>query len=271
MKNENVMKRYNDCEVLILGNSHPFFGLNPVFFTYNTFNLSNVSQTLCFDKLLLDKHLGHFQKLKYVILAIEYTTLSHSDNNPEMQWRKYFYEAQMGLNIPEISCFDLKKYSLALVPPPTINKVSIKTFFNRGSIAQTDSLGFAANYGVLSEYNNPPAAVVKMKQHEDGSLSFDKNLTRINDIIIKCKKKGIKVLLVNMPVTSYYADNVIPQKRQKIVNTCEMIALENNIDYIDLFRSKVFNNDDFYDVDHLNVQGAKKCSELLNQYILTLK
>lgn len=271
VKNENVTKVYDDCQVLILGNSHPFFGLDPHYFTYNTFNLANVSQTLYFDELLLEKHLEHFKKLKYVILAIEYTTLSHSDTHPEMEWRKYFYEAQMGLKLPQISDFDVKKYSLALVPPMSINKQSIKTYFRQGTIAQCDSLGFAANNGVLSEYNNPEAGIAKMKQHEDGSLSFNKNLNRVNSIVRKCKERGVKVILVNMPVTTYYADNVNTLKRKKIVNNCETIALKNDIGYIDLFQNKAFNNDDFHDVDHLNIQGAKKCSELLNQYILTLE
>ncbi|PZR14722.1 MAG: hypothetical protein DI539_18710 [Flavobacterium psychrophilum] len=267
VKNKNIVNKYDDCEVLILGNSHAFFGLNPRFFDMNTFNLSNVSQTLFFDKLLLEKHLKHFKKLKYVILTVEYTTLSHSDNHPEMQWRKYFYEAQMGLHTGQINWFDIKKYSLALVPPTSINTTSIMTYFKQGTIAQCESFGFAANIGVLSTYNNPTAAIDKMKQHEDGSLLFDRNLGRIKDIVKKCSQKGVKVILVNMPVTTYYADNVNPEKRFKIVNSCNELALENNLNYINLFQDKAFDNKDFYDVDHLNIVGAKKCSQLINQYI----
>lgn len=270
VKNKNIIKRYNDCEILILGNSHAFYGLNPSFFKMKTFNLSNVSQTLFFDELLVNKHLQHFRKLKYVILPIEYTTLSHADNHPELQWRKYFYSAQMGLNTGQISCFDIKKYSLSLVPPTSINIISLKTYLKKGTITECDSLGFASNIGVESKYNNPDAAVNKMKQHEDGSLFFEKNLFRIRNIEKKCREKGVKIILVNMPVTTYYADNVNPIKRKKIIDACRRIALENNMLYLDLFQDKTFNNDDFYDVDHLNVLGAKKCSELVNQYIIGL-
>ena len=35
-----------DCEVLVLGSSHEYFGINPSFFTQKGFNMANVSQTL---------------------------------------------------------------------------------------------------------------------------------------------------------------------------------------------------------------------------------
>ena len=56
VKDENVRKAYNSTEVLIFGNSHAFYGLNPEHFSAKAFNISNVSQTLFHDKLLFDKH-----------------------------------------------------------------------------------------------------------------------------------------------------------------------------------------------------------------------
>lgn len=93
VKTKNIQERYDDIEVLILGNSHTFYGLNPVYFDKSTFNMSNISQTLYFDKLIFERHFKNLKKLKYVIFNVEYTVLSQVDNTSEDVWRKYYYHA----------------------------------------------------------------------------------------------------------------------------------------------------------------------------------
>ena len=56
VKNQEINKNSQKIEVLLFGDSHCLYGLNPSCFSRNTFNLSNVSQTIYFDKLLFDKY-----------------------------------------------------------------------------------------------------------------------------------------------------------------------------------------------------------------------
>ena len=101
-KASEVKKNY-DSEVLVLGNSHAFYGINPDDFSMKTYNFSNISQSLYFDELLLKKHLENFPNLKYVVLTVDYFSLSQIDNSSEDIYRKYYYEQYMDLDVPLIS------------------------------------------------------------------------------------------------------------------------------------------------------------------------
>jgi hypothetical protein len=266
-KDKDVVQNYDDAQILIFGNSHSFYGLNPDFFSKRAYNLSNISQTLMYDKLLFDKHEDKFENLKYVVLNVEYSSLSQDDNMPEIQWRKYFYEAQMGVETGTVSNFDVKKYSLALVPRLAITISSLKEYIQKGSIVECISNGWAGKVGVNEAYNNPRMGKVIARKHEDGSTDFYKNTQRIKSIIAKCREKNIKVVLVTMPVTSYYADNVNKDKLQLIFKQCHNLDKLYNVSYINLFFDKRFTNKDFYDTDHLNTGGAQKCSQIISDFI----
>ena len=267
LKNENVKGAYNDTEILIFGKYHAFYGLNPAHISKKAFNISNVSQTLFHDELLFDKHSGHFKNLKYVVLCIEYTSLSQTQEYAELKWRNYFYEAQMGLDTRLISPFDIKKYSLALVPRFSLTINSVRDYIKKGTLAECSAQGFGSLYDVHEVNNSPEIAKKVVQKHEDGSMDFDKNIERIDAIVQECRRKGISVILVNMPVTAYYANLVDSRKRDEIISVCKKQALKGNVHYIDLFQDTRFETDDFFDVDHLNVIGAEKCSLILSDYI----
>ncbi|MDR3614630.1 MAG: hypothetical protein P4L53_13810 [Candidatus Obscuribacterales bacterium] len=74
-----------------------------------------------------------------------------------------------------------------------------------------------------------------------------------------CKERGIKVVLVNMPLSdtnrellpsSFYADF-----RQRLGNLAEQSG---NVQYVDLGDASEFNHSDFWDTAHLNFNGGHK-------------
>lgn len=272
LKNENIQKRYNYAEVLIFGNSHTFYGLNPKYFNKSTFNISNISQTLYFDQLLFEKHVDRFDKLKYVILNVEYFTLSQEDNTDEDIWRKYFYESYMDLKVPLISKFDIDGYLLSLNRNFNTNIKLIRRYLSEGTIVDCNESGFGLNYKKESRISNfAEMAPIIVKKHEDHLFDFSKNKSRIQSIVNQCEKRGIKVILVTMPVTKDYAMGVNRSKVSKIFKTCLSIEKSNkNVRYLNLFQDDRFKNDDFFDVDHLHNEGAKKCSLIMNQFINSL-
>ncbi|WP_159799745.1 D-alanyl-lipoteichoic acid biosynthesis protein DltD [Flavobacterium sp. MK4S-17] len=264
-KNKTVKENYN-AQVLILGNSHSFYGLNPGEFSLPAYNLSNISQSIYFDELLFNKHIEKFKKLKFVILTVDYFTLGMEDDSAEDKWRKYFYNAQMDLKVPSVSCFNPRAYSLALVPRFSLTMHAVKQYLNKGTLAECNEKGWEQYYGININ-NNAETGKEIVDKHEYGTLDFSGNVGRINNIIGECREKNIKVVLVTMPVTSYYADNVNKQKLGKIIAQCNSFNKKDGVYYVNLFQDKRFNNADFYDVDHLNTKGAQKCTEILNDYI----
>lgn len=268
VKDKHIKASYNDIEVLLFGNSHSFYGLNPSFFEQYALNVSNISQTLMYDELLFNKHIDSLTALKYIVLPVEYSSLGQDDNMPELQWRKYFYETQMGLKTGMVSPFDIKRYSLALSPRFSLTVGSMQKFFNNGTIADCNDMGWAPLQGVNGELNNLQSAKATVQKHEKSQYKFDKNIYRLKSIIDTCKSRGIKVLLVTMPVTSYYADNINKEKFTLIMKECNTLDSKyDNVSYINLFQDSHFSNKDFYDADHLNSNGAKKCSLIVNEAI----
>jgi DltD protein len=270
-KNKNIIKAYDKCEVLIFGNSHAFYGLNPDYFEKETFNMANISQTIFYDKLLFEKHADSLKILQYIIQPVEYSSLSHKDNEPELKWRNCFYENQMGVGTGLDSEYDIRKYSLALAPPFRITINSVAEYLKTGTYVECAPNGFGSLYGTDTLQNTAKAGKFTAAKHEDGSLDFTNNVARLDRMIKKCNEKGVKVILVTMPVTSYYADNVNPVKFKKIIAQCTKLSLKKNVHYLNLFQDKRFTNSDFHDVDHLNTEGAKKCSKIVNDFLVSIE
>ncbi|KGO92573.1 D-alanyl-lipoteichoic acid biosynthesis protein DltD [Flavobacterium subsaxonicum] len=267
-KHQNISKNY-DAKVLVFGNSHSFYGLNPEYFCKKTFNISNISQSLYFDELLFNKYTADFKNLKTIVLNVDYFTLSLQDDNVEDQWRKYFYAAQMDLDVPGISIFNPRKYSLALVPRFNLTLESLKKYSANKTLADCNTSGWGRRDGIGEGENNEHMGKIIAQKHEDGSIDFKKNVQRLQDIIARCKSKNIKVLLVTMPVTSYYAHNVDQEKIKAIMYQCNKIADGKHVVYVNLFQDSRFTNSDFYDTDHLNTAGATKCSKIISNLICT--
>lgn len=268
-KNLNIQKKYDTTEILILGNSHTFYGLNPIFFDKPAFNLANISQSLYFDKLLFEKHIDKFKKLKYVILNVEYTSLSQLKDTQEDIWRKFYYKSYMNLDVPIISKFDYSKCFLSSTRPFNKNIKLINRYFLEGTIVDCDVNGFGINYTKekrLSDIDR--IAPNTIKRHEDNLFDFSQNIAVIQSIINQCKEKNIEVVLVTMPVSKEYSKRVKKNKLGKIIKTAKLFEEKNsNVRYLNLFNDPGFTDNDFYDPDHLHTKGAEKCSLIVNAFI----
>lgn len=146
IKNYHLSKNKNNIEVLLFGDSHCFYGLNPIYFDKSSFNLSNVSQTIYFDKLLLEKYFDELPKLKCVVFCIEYTNLSQQDNTQDDVFRKYYYQHFIGLNVPLIFKFDIKQYLLFTAQSPKISYYMLKKLYQTGSFSDSDTKGWGTNF-----------------------------------------------------------------------------------------------------------------------------
>lgn len=267
-KHEQISKK-DDIEILILGDSHTFYGINPEWFSLKAYNLSNVSQTIYFDKLLLEKYINNLPNLKYVIISVEYTTLSQEDNTQEDIWRKYFYASQMDLNVPLINWYNPKKYSLALTRKFDKTWQTCNEYHKNGTLISCDANGWGNTYlSTVDDLEMSSLAHVVAKKHEDNSMDFSLNTERVQKMIDLCKAKNIKVLLVNMPSVPEYVSLLNDEKWKKIDSVCNAFEHNNkNVSRIDLLKDKQFVLEDFQDADHLNNLGAKKCTLIINQYL----
>lgn len=194
VKYATLPKKYENTEVLIFGNSHTFYGLNPKYFDKPTYNLAHVSQTLYFDKILFDNYINHFKTIKCVVLHIEYTSLSEIVDTEENNWRKYYYQTYMNLEVPSIKKYDCTKYFLSSTRSFNANTKLVLRYLKDGTIVNCDENGFGINYTKAKKaLLLKKDALQRVKNIEDNLMNFDDNIVRIQSIIATCKKKGIKV------------------------------------------------------------------------------
>ena len=268
-KNQKLHEKYNESEVVILGSSHTFYGVNPAFLDKPAFNLAQVSQTIYFDKLLLDTHMDKFKHLKYVILNIEYTSLSREDNTGEDVWRKYYYEQFMNLNVPIITNLDYQRYLLSSTKSFNFNVNLFWKYLKNNTLLTCDANGYGTDYSIKNKDNNYKKFIKEViKSHEDGSSDFSINTNRLKDIIEKCNKSNIEVILLITPVTKQYTEGIKQEKWNKIVSVCERLDKKySNTMFLNLFQDPRFTENDMFDSDHLNEEGAKKCSLILNSLL----
>lgn|GEM_PF-7070047 len=60
---------------MILGNSHTEDAVSPAYFDLKTYNIVSSSQTVIYDKYLIDKYIKELPKLKYVFLNVDYHSM----------------------------------------------------------------------------------------------------------------------------------------------------------------------------------------------------
>lgn len=268
VKYESVNAQKHEIEVLLFGTSHCFYGLNPKYFSRPTFNLSNITQSLYFDTLLFEAYFNQMPNLKQVVFCIEYSNLSKSDNTDEDLFRKYYYENYMHLDVPIVSAFDPKKYSLAFTRSLEQTVEVIQRYDNMGSIVDCGKNGWGFNYPKVYRFKPEFNAKERAKAHEDGSLDFSVNQSRLQSMISACKQRNIEVVIVSLPQSKTYINYLNPQKIQKVFKTCETLASKNdNVRYLNLFMDQRFVDEDFFDADHLNDVGAIKCSQLVDAFL----
>lgn len=270
VKAETIKEHYEDTEVLILGSSHSYFGINPAFIKRKTYNFSNISQSLYFDELLLAKHIDSLNNLKAVVLTIGYFTLTQEDDGVEDKWRKYFYDQQMDLNVPVVSYCDPKKYSLALTRRLDKSIELISEYIEKGTIVTHYPNGYGIQDSSDIVPNKELVAKNIARKHENGSMDMEVNIRRLERMIDLCKRRNVMVFIIQMPAHNTYYKALNPAKWAKINNNLNHLADANpHVTHLSFSQHPGFSDEDLRDADHFTNAGAEKFSKLLSYFIET--
>ena len=263
-----------EIQILILGSSQAYFGINPDFFSQNTFNACHVSQSLDWDYEILKKYQNNFNNLKVIIIPIAYHTLWGMLEYSVESWRIKSYaiyygidtkswmnnsellNGKLGVNIKRIYNYYIKKDKEIIYL-----ERGWGTLFNAES---TDDLIESGKYRALGHTSN-------IHSKEEMKV-FTENLDILNSIAEFCNRNDVKLLLVTTPVFHSYKDNLNKEQLNTMINTMNDFAKKHsNCQYLNWHEDSDFIAEDFHDADHLSGKGAKKLSEKLVQYIDSLE
>ena len=265
-KKSQLEKKLKQTEVLIVGNSHAYYGINPSPWPVSGFNLANVSQSLYYDAQLVDIYKNLLPKLKLVIISIEYLSLEYQMKNTNFEWREFFYKHYWKINSFSFSPLDLRNYSLmAIYTPTTVLKFATQ-LFQVNLIEGINEDGWFKSESLISNPSEPQA--LKRVQFHHSLMNknqINENINILRHLMDELKKKNIQVVLVSLPVTTSYSQLMDSEKLLRLGQGIRALQSEYPIKHYNYMNDSRFSLDDFGDYDHLNATGAAKFSKIFYQ------
>ncbi|KAA5825599.1 hypothetical protein FPF71_06740 [Algibacter amylolyticus] len=243
----------DSIEILVLGNSHAMNGIDPREFDLFTYNMAFGSQTIYFDKAITLKQIKKMPNLKYVLVSIDYHSLYYTHNKARDIFYHYYYK--IDYNKKNYFIEDLSwVYALGF-------KQTIREHLQRG---KTNSYnGFVPHNTTNWSVINTPSAEKRVEQLEAGFREKNNIINNLNEFIKTLKKEKITPILITLPCHKYFNENL----NKDIVNK-NLVEINKISDFYDVpywnLTNKKYPDSLFYNVDHLNIHGAKKISKELN-------
>lgn len=262
----------NNCDsinTLILGSSHTFYGVNPEYLEYNSFNLANVSQDLKFDLYLLRRYIDKCKSLKTLVVPISYFTLYETPlDKGEEKFRVKFYELYMGYNDTTLYPFEkLEIYDINIFQDK-IGKY-LKDLCGKESDYGYNYNGWATGYKTSKiDENIENDAIKTITRHTPKSNKYiEENKEYLMQIANLCHKHNVRLFFITTPTLPAYYKKIDKSRwnnTQRVVNN---ICIEYNASYFNYLNDDRFDASDFFDIDHLCHKGAKKFSKILREDI----
>lgn len=263
-------QQLDSIEILILGSSQTFNGVNPACFAKRTFNLANVSQTLYYDKRLTLQYLPKLTKLKTVFINIGYFSLFYQLFDIKENWRDFYYLQHFGIKYYELNPFFLNNYSaFALYQPMHSVKLAF-TKFEDETAKEILSDGYQPKY--IQEAINDSLGKERVDVHNAENFTNRRKEieTDLEDFVKQLSEKNIQVVFVTTPVYSSYSkfcDKKIIDANSEFIN---LLCEKYKYNYLNFFEDTRFTKDDFFDNDHLQNNGAIKLSKIISDTLTKL-
>lgn len=264
-------------ETLLIGSSHPLYGVDPDCFRSRTFNASLIAQPLAYDYELLKYAVKTMPNLKRVFIPISTFSLHvenglMGDKGPHA--RKYFYKHYMDIPTPEYffnnetENYSLFKY-LFIFGTVQFNGLYNYYIGDEKSPPITEK-GFLGAEKVASLEELKKSARASVKRHVISQ--FNKNfpaLPYLNKSLELLEEHNIEAILYTMPAHEEYIKLYQEKDLKEYFAFINSISQKYNVPYYNYFYGNDFGFTTKYyrDADHFNTDGAKKFSKMLDALI----
>ena len=249
-----IRERADSVEVMILGNSHAFYGLQTNLLSPVAVNMAHVSQTLTIDREMLEHYAPQCPRLKNVILICDHSNLFDPPlDSGEESFRITYYHIYMGLCRPVWpKYFDWELWHT------TAAMEKLK------SIA-----GHSSFEAPLVEEKGDSIARRRADKHtcRDWSLA-EANAAEIRKIATYCQTHHLHLILLATPVTTDYLRHIPARQKAYLHELMSTMEHTYGVTIRDYGADVRFCSDDFIDTDHLTPSGAARFTEILNMELL---
>lgn len=241
----------DEVDILVLGSSHTYYGIAPQLLSPVAYSAAQVSQTLRYDAWVLE-HYNFGQKLQWGILPISDFTF-YEELEGSNEWylaSRYRLYIDCNLHSPlsvygwEVTAFPVFLEKLkSLWQPPRMYWSRYGQgleYTQRAKSPHWDNGEQRVRQNCYTDYRNAPAN--------------EKFLAKIAD---HCHRLGARLLLISTPLRPSYRAAQDPRQ----VNDMEerlhrFLQTHPQVLWWDFRSDPQFTANDFYDADHLSIQGA---------------
>jgi hypothetical protein len=270
VKRNLIEKKLDSTELVAIGTSKIFAGINPSNLDYFAINLANNSQSSYYDIKILEKYIDKLPKLKVIVLEINFFSFEYNlDNGPE-SWRNAYYSHTFQID-PQSKKLDFyEKFLLHIYKPKDIllhlnSKAEYNSYFENNGWGRNEiTKSLPTKEFAFKRY-------LHLRRNYMNKSDLNENIKLFESFLEKLNQKNIKIVFVQMPVSPLLTkliDNKILLRNKALVDGFKKKS--KNLVYLDYLNDKRFPNSSFIDSDHLNYSSANKFSAILNDTLLKL-
>lgn len=270
-KSELWEKKANKIKILILGSSHCYYGFDPAYFDKPAFNAAHVSQSYNYDWFLFDKYFDRMDSLEYVILPVSVFSPYIKLEDGEEAWRCKEYSIYYDCDFHKL--YEIKyRYYFAYISNDNMLQAKSRLFDRNYTNIHIDSNGYSLKTDADRINDIAKDGIIAAERHavkdmDEKNDLYNENLDCVRDIINRCQKRGIRVILVSTPALPEYYNSLNQEQVRVMEDFGRTLEQYGNVRYINLLKSPLFDINDFFNSDHLCNNGVKKLTVLINSII----
>lgn len=256
-KKEYLDKHSEELEILFLGSSHSYHGIDPSIIKRKSFNASQNGQPLEFDYLTIEKYSSKLNELKFVVIPISYFSLYHklSEGDKNAKRSNYIIYSKLLYSFNPTDNLEI------LTQPLSLSIKKIGYYFNLSRPPYYDETGHLSLPPKEIDFEQSGVDRASNQTIREGDRNhFEYNVQILNSIVSLAKEMNFQLILYTPPAYQTYIDNLDPNQLYTTINTAVKLKTQNPevVSYYNFLEDKSFTKADFYDSDHLNESGAKK-------------
>ena len=260
-KHAYLSRHAREVEVLVMGSSHTYYGLCPERLGPHAFSAAQTSQTLKYDDYLL--HHYPFESLRTVVLPIsDFTFYEELEEGAGWSWANR-YRLYMDCDIhPRFSVYDWECTAFR----PFCEK--LKSLWQPPQM-QWSATGQGLEYRIdrrSPDWDEGGTAALRNRYTDFSSAA--RQLAHLESIALYCRAHRARLWLISTPLRPSYRAAILPlQEADMQQRLRRFLHRHPEVRYADFRADADFTAADFYDSDHLNLDGARKLSDKLRRLL----
>lgn len=245
---KNKLDKINKLEMLALGSSHGAYSFIPEIIQKNSFNLCSTSQDLYYSYQLYKKVSNSHPQLKTIVLFYSVFSsgfeIEKTNERSICSYFMYLYKIESKFKSNDL-ILKAKRCKIYRKPQNVFEKIDNGFLYHKNNTLD----GFDVNE--------------RVNRHLRENKRKNDQITYLIQLINDCNKNEQRLVIVLPPVRKDYKQLVPSNAFDKLFE----LEKQYHFKFIDFFNSNLFDNNDFFDCDHVNLNGAVKLSNHLKDYL----